>query len=299
MKRTPYLNIHRLKEKYAYGFTPGDHIVIQEKIDGSNFSFCYDEEKDAILSFSHSAELNERDTLRGAYQWACSLDKELVRRVLGTHLIVFSEWLVLHTNVYPEECYRKAYCYDVYDTREEKYLPQSRVKEIIQALGLIYVPVFYDGEFHNWEEVFAFIGKTELGGDGGEGIVVKNMSKLNSKKEMFYVKLVADKFLETKDMEPMKTNKVLAIQETNARVASVVTKARVQKLLHKMVDDGILSQDWGEAELPLITQKLGGAIFHDCLKEEPELVNSVKNFGKYAKSEAMLRVKEILKDAKG
>ena len=43
--------------------------------------------------------------------------------------------------------------------------------EIIDKLGLTYVPVFYKGEFISWEECMKYVGQTQLGGEYGEGIV--------------------------------------------------------------------------------------------------------------------------------
>ena len=115
---------------------------------------------------------------------------------MGDNLILFMEWLVSHSVPYPQERYNNAYCYDIYDTVTNKWLPQSIVKEKVAELNLIYIPVFYEGEFISWEHIKSFVGRTDLGGDFGEGIVVKNMTNLNSDnlKLPFYVKIVCEKF---------------------------------------------------------------------------------------------------------
>ena len=41
-----FMDIERIKENYADGFHKGDHIVIQEKIDGANCAIRYDSETD-------------------------------------------------------------------------------------------------------------------------------------------------------------------------------------------------------------------------------------------------------------
>lgn len=66
MEQRKYMNISRLKTKDLPGFRAGDHIVVQEKIDGANFSFRYDVENDRICSFSRRFELNEENNLSGA-----------------------------------------------------------------------------------------------------------------------------------------------------------------------------------------------------------------------------------------
>ena len=46
MKQKKFMDIERLKESMIDGFQKGDHIVVQEKIDGANASICYDAQED-------------------------------------------------------------------------------------------------------------------------------------------------------------------------------------------------------------------------------------------------------------
>lgn len=52
MEQKQYLRISRLRDDDLPDFHVGDHIVVEEKIDGANFSFRYDAETDQICSFS-------------------------------------------------------------------------------------------------------------------------------------------------------------------------------------------------------------------------------------------------------
>ena len=169
MEQKKYMDIERLKQIHIDGFAKGDHVVVQEKIDGANFSIRYDAENDIIAAFSRKNPLSFENNLRGAWQWAQKLDKYLVKNVLGENLILFGEWLVPHTIVYPEDKYQNAYFFDVYDLNTSRYLPQDEVEYIVNDLGLNYVPVFYDGEFQSWEHIQQFVGRTDLGGESGEG----------------------------------------------------------------------------------------------------------------------------------
>ena len=54
------------------------------------------------------------NNLRGAYEWSQKLNKGLVKEVLGNNKVLFGEWLVPHTIVYPKERYHNAYFYDVH-----------------------------------------------------------------------------------------------------------------------------------------------------------------------------------------
>lgn len=291
------MDIERLKDKYIDGFQQGDYIVVQEKIDGANFSIRYDEETDSVRAFSRKKTLDLGNNLRGAWEWSQKLDKNLIKDVLGNTLVLFGEWLVSHTIVYPDDRYQNAYFYDVWDTENEKYLAQDKVEEIVKHLGLIYVPVFYKGEFQSWEHLKQFVGRTDLGGENGEGIVVKNMTRLNDPNTRlpFYTKIVADKFAEKKSVKKFDDTKIERRAKLQAIVESVVTEARVTKLVHKMVDEGIITEDWDEHDMSVIARNIGREVYYDCVKEEPETVELVGDtFGKFASGTAMKIVKIML-----
>lgn len=302
MDQKKYMDIQVLKPAISDGFRPGDHIVVQEKIDGANFSIRYDESDGTIKAFSRRKALTPLDTLRGAWNWAQNLDPEKIKSVLGGDQILFMEWLVSHTVKYPEDCYKKAYCYDIYDTATKKYLPQDIVKQKVDELGLTYVPVFYDGDFTSWDHLLGFVGKTNLGGEYGEGIVVKNQTRLNSENEYlpFYTKIVADKFRETKGHSSSKVvdpAQLLERERVQEITSSIVTEARVRKLLNKMVDDGIIPEDWDEHHMSTIAKTISKEVYYDCVKEEPDTVKEAGElFGKFASSTSMRIVKDILKE---
>lgn len=296
-----YMDIERLKPKHLDGFEVGDLIYIQEKIDGANFSIKYDEETDSIKSFSRQRELDSKETLRGAWTFSQSLDKDLLKEVLGNYLILFGEWLVKHSVPYPEDKYHKAYFYDVYDSVNEKYLPQDETMEIIDKLGLLRVPLFYIGEFQSWEHINSMLGLTQMGGEYGEGVVIKNMTKLNNPNTRlpFYVKSVCEQFCETKAHQI----KVVDIDAMNERArlrdltASIVTVARITKLLNKFVDEGLIEEDWDEKSMSIIAKNLGRRVYEDCIKEESDIVNKVGEiFGKFASGIAMGYAKDILRN---
>lgn len=296
-----YMDIERLKPQYASAFEKGDLIYIQEKIDGANASFQYDSDSNSIVAFSRNNVLRLGNNLRGFWEWTQTLDVEMVKNVLGENLRLFCEWLVPHSVKYPQDKYQKAYCYDVYDMETQEYLSQDEVKTIVEKLGLIYVPLLYVGEFISWEHCLSFVGKTELGGEYGEGIVIKNHSKLNNgnSRSPFYVKIVGEKFQETKghggakvvDPEQLKSN-----EENRALCESIVTKARVEKLLNKMVDEQILPENWSETEMGIIAKNLTKMVYADCVKEENDTVQLVRDFGKTANNISMTLAKKIAKE---
>lgn len=305
-----YLDIERCKQKYAETFNVGENIVIQEKIDGSNASIRYDEESGTLKAFSRRLELNSENTLNGFWDYVQSLNTIAFKEVLGSRYIVFGEWMgAKHAIKYPEDVYGKFWMFDVWDTQTEQYLPYEETRAFYGRLiacgnkekKFNFVPVFYIGKFESWEKTMELVGKTEVGAEpSGEGIVIKRQDCLDSKSSRlpFYVKIVSEQFSEVHKSKKQKAIDPAAIAKKEANVAlaaTIVTQQRVQKMLYKFIEDGLLPQDWDEHNLKDISKILPNAIYRDCVKEENETVQQVEDFGKVAAKLSMSIVRDLIK----
>lgn len=299
------MDISRIKEDTELtvantgGFEVGDHIVIQEKIDGSNAALVYDLENNKLVAFSRKKELNYDNTLNGFWNWVQTLNIEPFRKY--PDYVFFGEWLVKHTIKYIQEAYSKFYFYDVYDKENECYLPQSEVKRLSEELNLNYVKTFYDGDFISWEHCKSFAGQSDIAVDTGEGVVVKNQSKLNNpnSRTPFVLKIVVDKFSEIKkDNHRQKVEdpqKLQARAKASDIVDQIVTRNRVQKEIYKMIDEGILPEKIEPQDMKIVAQNLPKRIYDDCVKEEEESVMACgEYFGKMCGSTVMKHAKSII-----
>lgn len=295
-----YKDIERLKDKYAPAFKAGEHITITEKIDGANASIVVNEDG-TLTACSRRNELNQNNTLQGFYNFVQTLDASIVSAALTSRYILFGEWLVKHTIRYPEDKMKQFYVFDVYDTETEQYMPWDFTKQIAEFIGLKTVPLFYDGPFISWEHIYSFVGKTEMGGEPtGEGIVIKSQDRLDNKFSGTpeYVKIVAKEFSEVHQSKPQKEidpAKIAAKKADETLAATIVTARRITKGLEKLIEDGIIPEDWDEKSLGVIAKHLPRAIYNDCVKEEPETVAQIENFGKICGSLTMKLAREAVK----
>ena len=305
-----YLDIERCKQKYAETFNVGEDIVIQEKIDGSNASIRYDEESGTLKAFSRRLELNADNTLNGFWDYVQILNLDIFKEILGSRYIVFGEWMgAKHAIKYPENVYGKFWMFDVWDTQTEQYLPYEETRSFYDKLiacgnednKFNFVPVFYIGKFESWEKTSELVGRTEVGAEPtGEGIVIKRQNCLDSKSSRlpFYVKIVSEQFSEVHKSKKQKAidPEAIAKKEANlALAATIVTPQRVQKMIYKFIEDGLLPQDWDEHNLKDISKILPNAIYKDCVKEENETVQQVEDFGKVAAKLSMSIVRDLIK----
>ncbi|MDU4051021.1 MAG: RNA ligase family protein [Clostridium perfringens] len=272
-----YTDIVRYGKSSTQGvIKEGDIISITEKIDGANASFCIDNENPLGVScYSRNNLLTEENRLRGYYDWI--LDNIVpIKEKLNPNYRYFGEWCVKHKVVYKEENYYKFYLFSIWDDEKKMYLSDEVVRSEAERLELLTVQYFYYGEYISFEHLMSFVGKSELTEEPntGEGIVVKNVSYLDNHGRQVFVKLVSDKFREVqqqkKPKNPNVDSKVVEV------IKAVLTKARVSKLIHKLVDEGLLKEDFAIEDMGTILRELKDRPYQDIMKEEPEIIGSIE-----------------------
>ena len=302
-----FMDIENIREEDVYlgnditrrnnvgAFQVGDHISIQEKIDGSNASFTYE---DGILkAFSRKQELNFSNTLRGFWNWVQTLNAEEYAE--DSRYIYFGEWLVRNKVVYNQDAYCKFYFYDIFDKVDEVYMPQDFVKEQSKKHNLIYVHEFYNGPFISWEHCRSFMNSPGYG-DRQEGIIVKSATKLNddTDRQPFYLKIVNEDFKETmKNREPKEVDPEVEAARANALslIEQVVTRNRVEKMIRKLVDEGVLPTEITPKDMGVVARNIPKRIYEDCVKEEPEIIQAAGEFGgKLCNQVAMKIAREVI-----
>lgn len=236
-------------------------VVVQEKLDGANASFK--KENGILRVFSRNQELDQHNTLRGFYNWVM---ENIVPANLLPNMIYYGEWLVKHKVDYGEENMNQFYLFDVYNEMAEEFCDYEDVEGEAQALGLKLVPVHYIGEAKDFAHLKSFVGKSLLNPEvDAEGVVVKNVDFKSRNGEQVFTKIVSDSFAE---MQPQPVAKApVAPSEERIFVDTFLTEARVEKQLHKLVDEGIVDELAIE-NMGVILKNTGDAIYDDIVLEE-------------------------------
>lgn len=261
-----YMDIVRLGHKSTVGvLEEGDYIIVQEKLDGANASFKKDNDK--IRVFSRNTELDESNNLRGFYQW---VQENVNIDDLTDGFIYFGEWLVKHKLDYGINGGQQFYLFDVYNDETAKYLSFGAVAVQATFLNVQLVPIFYAGIYKGFDHLKQFAGKSVLG-DQGEGVVVKNVSYQDRNGRQMFVKLVSDAFREVQSQKAPKDPNFQS--EESLMISQVLTKQRVEKLLYKLIDEGLLNEKFGIEDMGAILKLLSSRVYDDIMKEEEDLLN--------------------------
>ena len=274
-----------MRPKNTGAFEPGDIIQITTKIDGANASIAWDDTTGKLEIFSRTNLLDSPGALRGFYDYIKTEVEPKADWSLCPDLVIFGEWCVGHTCKYDKSWYNKWRIYDIWSKHLNCYLPQSAVKKFCETRDLEYVEELYYGPFISWEHCRSFLNKSSAYGSEQEGIVIKNQSKLGNENNRApaYLKIVNEKFKEAqhsnKEKKPVDPEVEAAKAEAAKLAASIVTEARVRKLILKLIDEGKLPAELKPKDMGTVMKQLPKMCFDDCMKEELE---TVKQLGEYA-----------------
>lgn len=294
-----------IRPKNTGAFEPGDIIQISTKIDGANASVAWDETTGKLEIFSRTNLLDSPGALRGFYDYIkTEVEPKLLKYPIDDikNLVVFGEWCVKHSiTSYNKDWYNKWRVYDIWDKASGKYMPQGWVKLFCVKHGLEYIEELYYGPFISWDHCRSFLSKSTAYGNEQEGIVIKNQSKLGKEdnRAPAYLKIVNERFKEaqhsTKEKKQIDPEVEAAKAEAAKLAASIVTEARVRKLILKLIDEGKLLAELQPKDMGAVMKLLPKMCFDDCLKEEPEIVKQLgEHAGKCIAAEAAKWARKIV-----
>lgn len=269
-----------IRKSNAGEFDVSDIIQITTKIDGANASIAWDETTQKLEIFSRTNLLDNSNSLRGFYDYIKTQVEPKTDWSQFKNLVFFGEWCVGHSIKYNNDWYGKWRVYDVWNKEREKYLDQTSVKALCHIIGLEYIEELYYGPFISWEHCRSFMNKSTVYGPDQEGIVVKNQAALFRSENRFpaYLKIVNESFKETmkvkqpKEIDPeVEAAKKKAIELAN----SIVTEARVKKILLKLIDENIIPENLTPKDMGIVMKHLPKRVYEDVLKEELETVKAI------------------------
>lgn len=215
-----------------------DEVIVEEKIDGSQFSFgrfdgelkCKSKGAEINVEFPEKMFSNAVDvvktldlidgyTYRSEYLKTPKHNVLAYDRIPDRHLIIF----------------------DISAGLEEYLFPETKKNECIR-IGLECVPVLFRGKIEDPASIVELLQTTSvLGGQKVEGIVIKNYKRFGIDKKILIGKYVSEAFKEVhgaewKEANPTKTDIVAHL------VASYKTAARWNKAIQHLREAGKLTE---------------------------------------------------------
>ena len=242
-------------------------VVIQEKLDGSQFSFGV---LDGVVKCRSKGQELDCTEPKGMFKVAVDFVSTLPLVSDWTYRCEFMPRPRTNALTYERAALNALALYDI-NHIEEGYLPQAKVREEAYRLGIDYSPVYYEGDgslvtqdmLNDW-----LASKPMLGGPMIEGIVIKNYTRYGEDKKVLMAKWVSEKFKEVhKDRWGQdKVTKTTTLQNLEGMFK---TEARWLKAVQHLRERGVLTESPKDIG-PLIAE-----VRDDTFKEETERIKVV------------------------
>lgn len=228
-----YPSIYNIGHKAAADLFDGP-VVVEEKIDGSQFSFGVTTDGELV------ARSKGKDLVLDAPEQMFARAVETVRALaplLTPGWYYRGEYLQKpkhNTIAYSRTPAQHVILFDV-TTGTESWLSPSEKRDEAARLGLECVPVLHEGTIVIADELLALMREESvLGGATPEGLVVKNYARFGPDKKTLMGKYVTEAFKETHAHEWKKTNPgrgdilqdLIATYRTNGRFTKAVQHLR-------------------------------------------------------------------------
>lgn len=265
-----YPSIYSLGHKALADLLKG-RVVLQEKIDGSQFSFGVFEDPQGLGTYIRMRSKG-KEFVVGEQESMFNPAVETVQRLFPDLKVGWTyraEFLgkpkhnVLSYGRIPKQ---HLILFDINDA-EESYLSPDQVKLEALRLGLDMVPTFFEGKGSSVDLPmlkWLLDGESILGDEKIEGIVIKNYGQFDPHtKKVLMGKFVSEIFKEThkKDWKKENPGKKEIVQ---GFIEQLKTEARWRKALQHLRDDGKLSRT--PKDIPLLIEEVQA----DILKENAE-----------------------------
>ncbi|MEM4134565.1 MAG: RNA ligase family protein [Candidatus Micrarchaeia archaeon] len=236
-------------------------VLVEEKIDGSQFSFMINENGE-LFCRSKNVQLN-LDNPDALFNKAVDIVKSIKDKLIPGW-IYRAEYLqrpnhnVLKYSRVPSN---HLIGFDI-EVGLQEFANYDIKKFEFEQIGLECVPKLYEGEINSVDEIKSLL-ETEsvLGGEKIEGIVIKNYNLFTDEKKIMIGKFVSERFKETaKEVWKAGENPVIALGK------SLATEARWLKAVQHLAENGELEFS------PRDIGKLMSEIINDTLEEEKDFI---------------------------
>jgi hypothetical protein len=240
-----------------------DPVLVEEKVDGSQFSFglFYENDQHVLRCRSKGAQLNVIAPEK-MFNKAVDVVKALPLTEGWTYRAEYLAKPKHNALAYDRVPEKHLMVFDI-NTGHEEYMPYDQKAAECARLGLETVPLVFEGVIDNVEHFRSMIDRVSaLGGQKVEGVVVKNYRRFGPDKKVLMGKFVSEAFKEVHAAEwkianPTKTDIVDRLIDT------LRTPARWNKAVQHLREAGQITDS--PRDIGLLIQEVQADIEKECM----------------------------------
>ncbi len=238
-------------------------VVIEEKVDGSQFSFGIFNGELKCRSKNKELDLDNPEKM---FSVAVDYIKS-IKHLLKDGFTYRAEYLQRNKHnllTYDRVPVNNLIVCDI-NPAEETYLTYSEKKAEAARIGLETVPLVYEGVVSNLDQFASYMETVSvLGGQKVEGVVVKNYQKFGADKKILFGKYVSEMFKEVKGQWGKLHN-----PSSNDIIETLVkcykTEARYHKAVQHLKEQGLL--EGTPKDIGLLMKEVQVDTYKDCEEE--------------------------------
>lgn len=241
-----------------------DPVIVEEKVDGSQFSFgLFDQDGERVLRCrSKGAQLNIIAPEK-MFTEAVAVAQSLDLRVGWTYRAEYLKKPKHNSLAYDRVPEKHLIVFDI-NSGHEEYLSYAQKADECARLGLEIVPLVFEGIIENVEHFRSMIDRVSaLGGQKVEGVVVKNYKRFGPDKKVLLGKFVSEAFKEVhaaewKASNPTRTDIVERLIDT------LRTPARWGKAVQHLRERGQIEDS--PRDIGLLIKEAQADIEKECME---------------------------------
>lgn len=262
-----YPSVYQIGHKAIEGIF-NDPVVVEEKIDGSQFSFGIVDGELMARSKGKQLILDEPEKM---FSRAVATIRELAP-LLHPGWVYRGEYLEKpkhNTLAYDRTPDKHIIGFDICPGLEEYLSPEEKRAEF-GRMGMECVPLLYFGRVENMAMFNSFLERVSvLGGSKIEGVVVKNYSMFTMEKKVAMGKYVSEGFKEVHSGEWRKANPTPG-DIVDELIIRYRTQARWQKAVQHLRDAGQLTET--PADIGSLMREVPCDVLKECEDEIKEIL---------------------------
>jgi hypothetical protein len=239
-------------------------VVVEEKIDGSQFSFGVD--ADGNLHCRSKGKVLVTDAPEKMFERAVATAKELADdlTVGWTYRGEYLQKPKHNTLAYGRVPEKHVILYDV-DAGHHHYLSVDEKRTEAGRIGLEIVPVMHEGRIGSVDELRALMASEScLGGCSPEGLVIKNYAKFGPDKKTLMGKYVTEAFKESHKLAWKASNPSRG-DVVQRLIESYRTEARWRKSVQHLREAGTL--EGSPRDIGALIREVPADVLKECREE--------------------------------
>lgn len=240
-----------------------DPVLIEEKVDGSQFSFGVFEGRPRVRSKGQEMHLDAPEKM---FEKAVETVKEISLQLHPgwTYRAEYLQKPKHNTLAYDRTPERHIIIFDI-NPAHESYLPYDEKAAEAARIGLEVVPRLGTGIIESPADLLALLETTSvLGGQKIEGFVVKNYARFGHDKKALMGKFVSETFKEVHNGEWRKNNPTTS-DFIDTIVAKYRTPARWAKAVQHLTEAGALERS--PRDIGKLMKEVSTDVLNECYAE--------------------------------